>query len=224
MRRFLAPLVFLAFLGCGGGHTYDGVRYDTFEEAMASAARDDDILAGKIRKRNQPVAGPLIALLPSENFLYSLTSKQKYYVNCATFDLHCRPEFSPSEAKRKAIYLQQNHRSTIEAVRRSNLFSAVAIEVYEQAPDPLPTGYGFLIFCCEWTLYTPKSGPTGQPLPFDFDVEQRDQRMNQWIDALEEKLRHEEALRRMPHQRWLDSTGNGATPSNRFGAARGTSA
>jgi SPOR domain len=162
--RFLAPFMFLVLLGCSGGYTYNGVRYDTLEQAMASAARDDAALASKVRTRDQPVAGPLTALLPSETFLSGLTSKQN------------------------AIYLQQNHRSTIEALRRSNLFTAVAVEVYDKVPDSRPAGTDTLIFCCDWTLYTPGNEAAGQPLPFDFTIEQRDRRMNQWIDALEGTL------------------------------------
>lgn len=156
--------MFLVLLGCNDGYTYNDVRYDTLEEAMASAARDDAVLASQVRKRDQPIAGPAKALLPSEDFLSGLTSKEN------------------------AIYLQQNHRSTIEAVRRSNLFTAVEVEVYDKVPDQRPAGTDTLIFCCDWTLYTPRNGPAGHPLPFDFTIEQRDRRMNRWIDALEGTL------------------------------------
>lgn len=161
--RVLAPLMFLVLLGCNDGYTYNGVRYDKVEDAIASAARDDAALASEVRKRDQPVAGPLKALLPSEDFLSGLTSKEN------------------------AIYLQQNHRSTIEALRRSNLFTAVEIEVYDKVPDQRPDGTDTLIFCCDWALYAPGSG-AGQPLPFDFTIEQRDRRMNQWIDTIEGRL------------------------------------
>ena len=163
-RRALAPLMFLVLLGCNDGYTYNGVRYDKFEDAMASAAHDDAALASKVRKRDQPVAGPLKALLPSEAFLSGLTSKEN------------------------ATYLHQNHRSTIEALRRSNLFTAVDVEVYDKVPDQRPAGADTLVFCCDWALYTPGSGPAGQPLPFDFTIEQRDRRMNQWIDTIEGRL------------------------------------
>jgi hypothetical protein len=105
-----------------------------------------------------------MALLPSESFLSGLTSKEN------------------------AIYLQQNHRYTIEALRRSNLFTAIDVEIYDKVPDQRPAGPDTLIFCCDWALYTRGNEPAGQPLPFDFTIEQRDRRINQWIDAIEGTL------------------------------------
>ena len=55
-------------------------------------------------------------------------------------------------------------------------------------PDPRPAQTDTVIFCCDWALYTPTNRPTGQPLPFDFAIEQRDRRMNQWIDTIEGTL------------------------------------
>ena len=156
--------LFLVLLGCSDGYTYNGVRYDKFEDAMAAAARDDAILASNVQKRDQPVAGPVTAFLPSEGFLSSLTSKEN------------------------AVYLHQNHQSTIEALTHSNLFTAVSVEVYDKIPDPRLGGTDTVIFCCDWVLYTPTNRPAGQPLPFDFTIEQRDRRVNQWIDALEGTL------------------------------------
>jgi SPOR domain len=163
--RFLAPLMFLVLLGCSDdGYNYNGVRYDKFENVMAVAGREDAMLASNVRKRDQPVAGSVTALLPSEGFLSGLTSKEN------------------------AIYLHQNHQSTIEALKHSNLFTAVNVEVYDKMPDPRPAGTDTVIFCCDWALYTPTNRPTGQPLPFDFTIEQRDRRMNQWIDTIEGTL------------------------------------
>src|SRR5262245_54360059 len=168
-RRFLAPFMFLVLLGCSSGFTYNGVRYDKFEDAMDVAARDDAVLINSVRKRDQPVAGPMTALLPSEGFLSGLTSKEN------------------------AIYLHRNHQSTIEAVRHSNLFTSVDVQVYDKVPDSRPAGTDTVIFCCDWALYTAANSPAGQPLPFDFKIEQRDQRINQWIDALEGTLVKESA-------------------------------
>lgn len=187
----LLPVVLLA-ASCGGGAYYHNEYYPTFDDAMAAAARDDQALAESVHQRDRPVAGPLRVLLPSEDYLYSLTSKKKYYDHCGYNFLSCRPKHSSRAARREAISLRQNHRSTVEAIRRSNLFASVEVETYETPPAAASAGSAFQIVCCEWMLYKPGSGSSGQPLPFEMGIEPRSERMNQWLDNLEQWLRADE--------------------------------
>ena len=199
--RTISLVLILLITGClDRSVNYQGVRYDTLEEAIAAIRLDDAAMWAKINRRDHPLVSPALFFRPSRDYLFDWFERNKHYPRCVLYFCRGTREIN-WEIELDAIHLNLNHFSTATAIEYSNIFESVSIETYDD-PGDIPHGdpIRFMIVIgptsegLSWSLWAPGSSTSARLPYFEKAIKPRERRMNNWIDKLELKSLKEMAL------------------------------